>query len=274
MLPHRYSGTEPFFIKKDTYKTPMSTMHYHSAYELYYLINGERDYFIGDRFVKIFDGDLLLIPPNTLHRTAGKGATRILMHFERDYLLQYFTPKTVDALLGGNLPTVFRPGKEEKALLNSLFSTMLDAYNSSSYVEESALDRIAFCLPMLLSTVQNAKNNYVEQHCSDQRISRIVQYINDNYGKIQTIDEIANQFFISKFYLCRLFTKELGGSLISYLNTVKIRAACTMLKDTDKTVTEIALECGFHSSSYFSKVFKEETKLSPGAYRQQNIPSP
>ena len=271
MLPSRYSGTEPFYMIKDTYKTPMSTMHYHSAYELYYLINGERDYFIGDRFVKIFDGDLLLIPPNTLHRTAGKGATRILMHFEKEFLLRYFTSKMVDSLLGEAHPTVFRPGKEDKAFLNSLFSTMLDAYNSSTHMDDAAFDRAVFCLPILLSTIQSAQNNYVAQHCSDQRVSRIVQYINDNYGKISTIDEIANQFFISKFYLCRLFTKELGVSLISYLNTVKIRAACDLLKESEMTVTEIAMECGFHSSSYFSKVFKTETNLSPGAYRQQNL---
>ena len=64
-----------------------------------------------------------------------------------------------------------------------------------------------------------------------------------------------------------MFAKELGVSLISYVNMIKIRAACAMLEANKLSLTEIALECGFNSSSYFCKVFKREVGVSPKAYR-------
>ena len=62
-----------FYIEKAIGKATMPHMHDHSAFELYYLCRGEREYFIGDKFYKIGEGDLVLIPHNLLHRTAGSG---------------------------------------------------------------------------------------------------------------------------------------------------------------------------------------------------------
>ena len=55
--------TPDFFIERNVMKTPMQMMHHHNAFELYFVIHGEREYFIGDKFYKLFDGDAVLIPP-------------------------------------------------------------------------------------------------------------------------------------------------------------------------------------------------------------------
>ena len=252
------AGNLDFYIKKDIYKTPMAAMHYHVTFELYYLVQGEREYFIEDRFLRIGEGDFLLIPPNMLHRTAGKGADRVLLHFSESFFLRYFKRETLELLQIKDEPLVFHPTKEDRAFFEGLIDCLL---------EEDREERAAFYLFELLFRMRNAKNDYAEQRCSDQRISEIVQYINENYGKISTIEQIAERFYLSKFYLCRLFAKELGVSLISYLNMIRIRAACAMLEANKLTLTEIALECGFNSSSYFCKVFKREVGVSPKAYR-------
>ena len=59
----------------------------------------------------------------------------------------------------------------------------------------------------------------------------------------------------------------MGMTLIDYLNTVKIRAACDMIRQKKYNMTDIALGCGFNSSAYFCKVFKQETGLSPREYK-------
>lgn len=252
------AGSLDFFIKKDVYKTPMAAMHYHVNFELYYLVQGEREYFIEDRFLRMGTGDFLVIPPNMLHRTAGKGADRVLLHFSEGFLLRYFTRETLEKLRLKEAPFVFHPTKEDKAFFEGLIACLL---------EKNEEDRAAFYLFELLFRMRCAQNDYTEQRCSDQRISEIVQYVNENYGRIFTIEQIAERFYLSKFYLCRLFTKELGVSLIAYVNVIKIRAACAMLEANKLTLTEIALECGFNSSSYFCKVFKREMGVSPKAYR-------
>ena len=257
-------GNQDFYVKKDTYKAPMASMHYHIAFELYYVISGERDYFIEDRFLKVSDGDFLLIPPNTMHRTAGKGATRVLVHFTEHFLLRYFTRETLEALVIKEKPFVFHPTKEDREFFEKTISCLLEEGASFAKGRENYA---AYYLFELLFRMNPAKNDYVEQRYSDQRISRIVQYINENYSRITSIDQIADMFYLSKFYLCRLFAKELGVSLISYLNMIRIRAACAMIEANKLTMTEIALRCGFNSSSYFCKVFKTEMGISPKAYR-------
>ena len=97
----------------------------------------------------------------------------------------------------------------------------------------------------------------------------MVKYINENYNQITDIEEIAEHFFISKFHLCRIFNKNLGIPLITYLNTIKIREACTLICQGRLNLTEIAIRCGFNSSSYFCKVFKNEKGLSPTEYKKQ-----
>lgn len=258
------AGNQDFYVKKDTYKEPMASMHYHIAFELYYVISGERDYFIEDRFLKVSDGDFLLIPPNTMHRTAGKGATRVLVHFTEPFLLRYFTRETLEALVIKDKPFVFHPAKEDREFFEKTVSRLLEEWDSFVRGQEN---HAAYVLFELLFRMNSTKNDYVEQRYSDQRISRIVQYINENYSRITSIDQVADTFYLSKFYLCRLFAKELGVSMISYLNMIRIRAACAMIEANKLTMTEIALQCGFNSSSYFCKVFKTEMGISPKTYR-------
>ena len=113
-------------------------------------------------------------------------------------------------------------------------------------------------------------NTYVPHAYTDERITRIIQYINENYNHITDIDQIAEHFFISKYHLCRYFRKNLGIPLMSYLNTIKITQACRMMKAGNSSMTQIAMECGFNSSSYFCKVFKKERGISPTEYRKKH----
>ncbi|MBQ2757125.1 MAG: helix-turn-helix transcriptional regulator, partial [Clostridia bacterium] len=128
---------------------------------------------------------------------------------------------------------------------------------------------LAGCLLHLLLSLTHAPNHYVQADFSDKRIADIVRYINEQYGTIESIDEIAERFYISKYHLCRIFNKNLGVSLISYLNTIKIRAAIELMQSTHLNITDIATRSGFNSSSYFCKVFTDEIGLSPTAYRKK-----
>ena len=94
--------------------------------------------------------------------------------------------------------------------------------------------------------------------------------MNENYAKINGIEEISENFFISKYHLCRMFSEKLGVSLITYLNNIKVQRAKELIRKGALGITEIALTVGFNSSSYFCKVFKAEMGISPTEYRKQN----
>ena len=121
------SAIPDFYIERAVGKATMPHMHDHNAFELYWLCRGEREYFIGDQFYKIGEGDLVLIPPNVLHRTAGKGATRFLLYFSEDFLRRYFTEEMLSAL-SLDRTLIFRPSESLCAEIESELAVMLSEY--------------------------------------------------------------------------------------------------------------------------------------------------
>lgn len=264
-----YTESDDFFIEKDLFTGPMHAMHHHASFELYYLLRGEREYFIEDRFFGLTEGDMVLIPQNMLHRTAGKGASRYLIYFSEAFLQRFFTPTALGPLLSDH-PVVFRPDEGEREHLQPVLAAMLAEYQRARREQTPRNDPLlAGYLYQLLFSVAYAANTYVPHEYADDRIARVVKYINENYSQIGDIGEVAEHFFISKFHLCRIFNKNLGIPLITYLNTIKIREACEMIRAGKLNLTEIAMRCGFNSSSYFCKVFKSEKGLSPTEYKKQ-----
>ena len=256
-------NTPDFRLEKKVSKWPMQNMHCHNSAELYYILKGEREYFVGDQFFKMSEGDLILVPEGILHRTDGKSATCLLVNFSMDYLAKYFTPKTMECL-HLNRPFVFRPAQAQKESLSNLCNALHREYSRLD-CEDTAI--LAGYLYQILFAISYDKNDYVQESYKDRRISSVVKYINENYNAISNIEELSERFYISKYHLCRLFAQNLGVSLIGYLNTIKIKAACKLLSESKKGITDVAMECGFNSSSYFCKVFKSEMGMSPTAYK-------
>jgi transcriptional regulator GlxA family with amidase domain len=99
-------------------------------------------------------------------------------------------------------------------------------------------------------------------------VLKIIDYLNGHYGEKQTLDEIAEQFFISKGALMYTFKKHMDCSLIDFLISLRISKAKELLINTKKSVEEISEQCGFSSSNYFGLIFKRKEMLSPIQYRK------
>lgn len=264
------SNTADFYIEKEVCRAPLLNMHHHRNYELYYMVKGEREYFIEDRFFKVAAGDLVLLPRKVLHRTAGEGGLRYLVHFSGKFLEKFFSKAVLDPMMGG-LPFVFRPEERECERILPILEGMHQEYTKGQRENvEPNETLLAGYLYQLLFIMAYTENRYVPYNYSDERITKIIQYINENYSEINDIEQIAEQFYVSKFHLCRFFKKNLGISLITYLNAIKIRQACAMIKNGNDSLTQIAMRCGFNSSSYFCKVFKSEQGISPTEYKKRH----
>ena len=264
------SSYADFFMIKQVSKGLMPDMHVHRTYELYYMINGEREYFIEDRFFTVREGDLVLIPKKVMHRTSGTGGLRFLLHFTDAFLEKYFTDATLKPMLQ-DVPFIFRPDSADTDHILYILNTMLSEYNRAMKDQTPQSEQLlSGYLYQLLFTMAYANNTYAPQNTSDNRITQIIQYISENYNHINDIEQIAEHFFISKYHLCRYFQKNLGISLVSYLNTIKIKEACKLIKSGCTSMTQVAIQCGFNSSSYFCKVFKKEKGISPSEYKKNH----
>jgi len=258
------------YIERRLMKKPLQNGHRHNTYEIYYMVKGQREYFIEDRFFMVEEGDFVVIPRGVFHRTDGAGGLRYVVHFSGTFLRKFFTDATIDGILR-RIPFVFRGENWVQEQLTGLLGAMLEEYTRAEEAQQPQNElKLSGYIYQLLYTLAHAANTYVPHAYTDERITKIIQYINENYNRITDIDQIAEHFFISKYHLCRYFRKNLGVSLVEYLNTVKVTQACSLLRQGVSNMSQIAMECGFNSSSYFCKVFKKERGISPTEYRKKH----
>lgn len=101
---------------------------------------------------------------------------------------------------------------------------------------------------------------------SNELVCNIIEYLNDNINKDIRIDELSLLFHFDKTYIMKRFKKELGISVIEYINTIRIYNSLNYFKD-DIYILGIALNNGFNSLEYFSETFKKIIGVSPTTYK-------
>lgn len=94
-----------------------------------------------------------------------------------------------------------------------------------------------------------------------------MELIKDN--KTISREELAEQVFLSPDYMAKVFKRETGKKLIDYLSEVKLEEAKYRLSKTNESISNIASSLAYSNFSYFSKMFKSETGMSPGEYRKK-----
>jgi AraC-like DNA-binding protein/ligand-binding sensor protein len=157
------------------------------------------------------------------------------------------------------------------------------------YAEKSLLETSSACLDHL----QNAQNiedladtlhavvdHVTEQIASFQGIRHVMalqkaeHFIRENFTRKISLGEIAAISGLSAPYFSTVFKEEMGENLSSYLNRLRVEKALSMLTGTDFSLSEIAGSCGFEDQSWFSKIFKHYTGISPGKYRSRGKTGP
>lgn len=94
----------------------------------------------------------------------------------------------------------------------------------------------------------------------------VLTLIQNNYSENITLEQMAASIPMNANYFCRFFREMTHKTPVQYLNYYRIESACEKLTATDKSITEIALECGFNDVSYFVKVFKKFKGITPSNY--------
>ena len=96
----------------------------------------------------------------------------------------------------------------------------------------------------------------------------IADYLSQNCEQNLSLDEIAEQFYLSKYYMCRLFKEVTGYSISEYINIHRIQKARHYLENTDLSISEITGLIGYGSMTHFEKNFKTYMNVSPLKYRK------
>lgn len=161
---------------------------------------------------------------------------------------------------------VFRP-MNKAPFLNVLDSLYILA-SGSDYLRDMRINEQLNILCTLLMEQswhpEESKSVYKKTSVAD-----VKEYLDQNYSFRITLDDLAARFYINKYYLTRIFKRQYGQSISTYLTSLRITQAKQLLRFSDKPVEEIGLECGLGALHYFSRVFKEIEGVPPSVYRSQ-----
>ena len=258
-------------------KTPMagnaSNHHYHEAYELYYLYEGERLYYIAGKTYRVPRGSFVLIPPYEMHSTGvatPAGYDRFLLYFSKDYFEK--TSASIGTWLKEALAREERiiPVEFQKQrLVETLLSAMLEEYEEHPTGYEHFLSATMTQIFLLIGR-SKAHTGINEQYNVDavhKTISEAVAYINLHYAEQLTLGEMADRFFVSPGYFSHAFKRITGIPFVKYVNGIRIKEAQRLLRTKDVTVAAVAEAVGYTSTTHFGRVFREITGQTPLEYK-------
>lgn len=105
---------------------------------------------------------------------------------------------------------------------------------------------------------------------SESVISKAKNYINQNFSKELSLDEVSQTVNISPYYFSKLFKEEAGENFIEYLTRVRIGHAKELLKNPSLSIKEICIMSGYCDPNYFSRIFKKQEDVTPSEYREKH----
>lgn len=246
-----------------------SLKHSHKAYEIFLLISGEIDIHVENRKYHIKHGDVFLAGPEFTHAYIADGKySRYEIMFTKKFLDTYFVPEFRRKLLKCYTSEIIHLTEDEIDDFYFLYG-MMEKEKGNDGVHPLHLANILYLLDKASS--RQLENPILPEFMSKEMaaVTNVVTYINANYRAIRSMDEIADACFISKSYLCHVFKKEYGMTVMEYLKRVRIKYACEFLATSDKTFSLIATKMGFADISHFTKNFKSIKGCTPREYRER-----
>ncbi len=100
-------------------------------------------------------------------------------------------------------------------------------------------------------------------------VSAIQLYLGENYQQSLSLSDLGARFFLSENYLCELFKKHTGDTILNFLKKVRLQNACRLLKESNLGIKEIAAKVGFSDYSYFGRIFRHSMGQTPDSYRAE-----
>ena len=233
-------------------------------YLIHFILNGKGRYYIEDMQHCLEAGQGFLIEPNTLtfyQADAEEPWEYLWIGFNGTNVKEYLRD------IGLNSSQLIFRSKQGGELKRIVVKMLKDTTSSlsSQYERQSLL----YSFFAVLSRNINISHP-LEQDGENIHIKRAMEYVRNNYFHVVRVADIAKYVCVDRTYLYELFLRYLNVSPQDYLINYRLTRAAELLTNTEYTLGEIALSCGYQSAYSFGKAFKAKRGITPAKYREQN----
>ncbi len=250
----------------------MAGEHHHFNYEIYYLCSGTRKFFINDRVYVAQGGDLVMIPKGEIHKTTyfatDEEHERIAITFSDTMLKKLYMDIPKEQVLEAFRGYHITIPEEKRAYLEGLFQKMAEEYVLHDEYSWAMISQEISELILFILRQKKVGHKEIKTDVSEHVMEEAAQFIVMHYQEEITLEDISKKYHMSTSYFSRKFKSETGFGFKEYVNALRLKEARVLLTESDMSITEIALKCGYENSNYFGDVFKKIEGVSPRDYRK------
>ena len=255
---------EAHISKNDTYSTDKP--HFHEDIEIVLCIAGEGVFFVGSEVFPLFRGQLFLIDSSVLHRSVANEEYRcIAFHIAPDMLQEFSTRQTNFAARVAGCERVATLNEQQTQALESCYRELAtpcgEQFGDDVKRMMVVFEFLQTCFSHFIQTGPR------EGHTNPglEKITPVLQYIQEHLEEPLAVENIAEAFFMSKYYLCHIFKENTGFSVMDYVINCRVRKARALLRRGIR-VQEAGGRGGFRSNEHFIRTFKKLTGITPKRY--------
>ncbi len=270
----------PIYVRHGDLRS-MSNMsalcHWHDDVEILIPLEGHLSYNINGRTVSPGEGDAIFVNARQLHygfSADGSDCNYVCITFrpqllcgmeglQRKFILPVLSSPQVPYIL------LRKDNPAHRELISSLRQVAALYQAKAEGFELLALSQILLFWHGLFTCIAAELDRIALEDHQAPVIRKMLEYIRTHYNEKITLDSIANAGGVCRTKCCQLFRNLLSMSPNDYLNSFRLEKSMELLKSTRMSVTEIAAECGYNSTSYFTEQFTRAKGCTPTQYRKQ-----
>lgn len=277
-------GIECFIQMFDSMNT-CAKPHIHTAVEILYILHGDFRVTIDETEHVAHPGDTVLIRSNAIHQICSlqdSACSYYVVKLKPAFILDISSQKFGASYLlslslqNKNDKNLWTNEQCQKNRVAAIMDRLKRESEQSDYCSDIAIKICAAELLLaLLRDIDQAKSASAVPHVYHKDLARRIYdatvFINKHYPEDINAQECSRYVHLSYSYFSRNFKRLTGKTFTDYLNIVRINRAEKALASSQKSISEIAADCGFNTVSYFISKFREKKGITPSAYREQTL---
>ena len=239
-----------------------SVPHTHNHMELFFIVGGKGQFLIDDQLYPVDVNTLVMINPNVTHTEVSLNAQPL------EYIVLGIDGIELATTKTSNGQFSILDHYESMEISSCLRNILREMEQKNPGYEDVCQAYMEILIIRLMRTTTLAVPSEPQAISTNRQCAAVRRYIDLHFKEPLTLEQLAEEGHMNKFYLSHAFKKEYGLSPINYMISRRIDESKYLLAETDLSMSQIAQLLGFSSLSYFSQVFHRTQDISPKEYRQ------